>query len=129
MSITSNCGYYGQFQIAIHFYNAGNQIEVLGTNDIQNQSGIINPHWECFVDGNSISVNPFKWPENNWVLCDSLLLSDGTYILTVNASVDNLQTFWIDQIRYIPSVASQFTTATVFVNSTDPEIQSALGTG
>lgn len=106
-------------------------MRVYGSNNLQNNSGILNPSWECFVDGVSIAATPFQSPENNWQFCGSPVLADGNHVLTVNASVSSPQTFWIDQIQYLPLAGSQpqLANATVLVDNLDPMLKPAFGKG
>ena len=79
---------------------------VFGSNNIRNDSGVLDPTWECFVDNISIGASaPFQFPENNWVFCQQDTLVDGAHVLTVNATVSQNQTFWIDDIQYVPSAS------------------------
>ncbi|KAF5330571.1 hypothetical protein D9619_005257 [Psilocybe cf. subviscida] len=109
----------------------GSQVQVFGSNNIQNNSGILNPSWDCFVDGVSIGSMPYQFPENNWQFCRSPVLPDGNHVLTVNASVASPQTFWIDKIQYLPVAGSQsqLTNATVLVDNLDPMLKPAFGKG
>ena len=109
----------------------GSQVRVFGSNNVQNNSGILNPSWVCFVDGVSVGSTPYQFAENNWQFCGSPVLPDGNHVLTVNASVASPQTFWIDQIQYMPVAGSQsqLANATVLVDSLDPMLTPAFGKG
>ena len=89
---------------------------------------MLDPAWECFVDNISIgSTAPFTMPENNWLFCEEGTLSDGPHILTVNATVLKNQTFWFDDIRYIPSVRVPLNQAAIVVDHLDGQ-DSAVST-
>jgi hypothetical protein len=48
-------------------------------------NNVTDPSWNCFVDEIKIS-NPeptFKFPEDNWLLCEQPEISSGSHILTI----------------------------------------------
>lgn len=94
-------------------------------------SGVLDPSWECFVDGISIEpTTPFQFPENNWILCTNNSLVDGPHVLTVNATVTNSQIFWLDRIQYVPSLSVPLDGKSILVNNLDPQLlQYAYGPG
>ncbi|KAF9561078.1 hypothetical protein CPC08DRAFT_707651 [Agrocybe pediades] len=102
----------------------GTYVNVLGTNNIRNDSGILDPQWTCFIDNISIGASsPFPFPENNWLLCSHDHLSEGTYVITVNATVAKQQTFWFDQITYLPLTNVPLNDKVILVNQSDPSLQ------
>jgi len=106
----------------------GTQIKVIGSNNIRNDSGVLDPTWQCFVDNVSIDVSkPFQYAENNWPFCSQDSLVDGPHTLTVNATVMKSQTFWIDNIQYIPSASVPLNQTAVVVDSLDPQLQYGQG--
>ena len=106
----------------------GTSVRVFGTNNIRNDSGVLDPTWDCFVDNISIGPStPFQYPENNWVFCSQDKLVDGPHILTVNATVAKEQTFWFDDIQYAPSASVSLEDAAVVVDSLDPQLQYGAG--
>lgn len=54
---------------------------------------------------------------------------DGSHVLTVNATVLKAQTFWFDYIEYTPSHSVPLDNTTVLVENSDPQVQSAYGSG
>ncbi|KAH9484522.1 hypothetical protein JR316_0004004 [Psilocybe cubensis] len=108
---------------SLSFTFSGAQVKVLGFNNIRNDSGVIDPSWECFVDNISIGQSkPSIAVDNYWTMCDHDQLVDGQHVITVNATVMKEQTFWVDQIRYVPSSYVPLDTAAVVVDNTDPAI-------
>ncbi|KAF9561140.1 hypothetical protein CPC08DRAFT_635839, partial [Agrocybe pediades] len=106
----------------------GTQIRVRGTNHPLNDSGVLDPQWECFIDNVSIGATaPFSSPENNWLFCENDQLSDGPHVLTVNATVAKKQTFWFDQIQYTPSAGVLLEDKAVFVDNLDSALKFSHG--
>jgi hypothetical protein len=100
----------------------------MGTNNIRNDSGVLDPTWDCFVDNVSIGpTTPFQYVENNWVFCSKDNLVDGPHTLTVNATVLKAQTFWFDGIQYVPSASVSLEHAAVMIDSLDPQLQYGPG--
>ncbi|KAH9484461.1 hypothetical protein JR316_0003943 [Psilocybe cubensis] len=82
----------------------GTGVKLVGFNNPRNNSGVLDPTWECLVDGVNIRVGrSFQYPEHNWLFCDSPQFADGLHNLTVKVSVKAGQTFWFDKIMYSPS--------------------------
>ena len=111
---------------------SGTQVIVLGTSGvIKSASGTQDPTWECFIDnisiGRNISAGEFGMTENNWVLCQIDQLQDGPHILSLKVTVLHQQTFWIDQIQFLPSSNVPLDNSTVRVDSSDPSIQYSSG--
>jgi hypothetical protein len=103
-------------------------VRVNGTNNIRNDSGVLDPTWNCFVDNIRIeSATPLRYPENNWPFCFQDKLVDGPHLLTVNATVIQSQTFWFDNIQYVPSASVSLEDAAVLVDSLDPQLQYGPG--
>ncbi|KAH9484521.1 hypothetical protein JR316_0004003 [Psilocybe cubensis] len=119
---------------SLSFSFNGTKVSVYGSNNLRNDSGVLDPTWECFIDNISIGKTaPFQFAENNWLFCDQDGLLDGPHILTVNATVKKQQPFWFDNIQYIPSSSLSLDNAAVMVDSLDSELQygsgwNALGT-
>ena len=89
---------------------------------------MLDPTWECFVDNISIGASdPFPYAENNWEFCHQDTLVDGAHILTVNATVSKNQTFWIDNIQYVPSASVSLDHKAIVVDHLDPEMQYGAG--
>jgi hypothetical protein len=102
----------------------------MGSNNILNSSGVLDPTWDCFVDDISIGpTTPFAFGENNWVFCNQPNLVDGPHILTVNATVLKNQTFWFDNIQYVPSAGVPLNQATIIVDSLDSQLHYGTGWG
>lgn len=101
---------------------------MLGFNNIHNDSGVLGLTWVCYVDNAAIGKTiPFVGQENNWVFCQHDQLYDGPHVLTVNATVAKGQTFWFDQIQYVPSPHMSFDNATILIDNAD--IALAFGPG
>ena len=107
---------------------SGSQVIVLGTSMTTNASGTQDPTWECFVDNISIGWNISSGAgfENNWVFCQGDQ-QDGPHVLSVNVTVLDMQTFWFDQIQYIPSSNVPLDNSTVRVGSSDPAVLYSSG--
>ena len=105
-------------------------MRVYGSTQIRNNSGEIDPQWECFVDQVSIgSAKPFAYPENNWLFCSQGNLTDGLHEISVNATISTGRTFWFDRIEYAPSTRSSLSNKAIRVDSLDPELQYGPGWG
>ncbi|KAF5316553.1 hypothetical protein D9619_006745 [Psilocybe cf. subviscida] len=103
---------------------------VLGTTNIsKNSAGVIDPTWECLVDGNPIPLkNPFPFTENNWVLCswDSSIVPFGQHTLTVNVKSAG-RAFLFDYFTYIPSPNANVNNAGISLACTDSALQYGAG--
>ena len=91
----------------------GKSIIVSGTTQIRNDSGIIDPQWECFIDDVSIGS---KAPSHG-------VLTDGPFVFRLEAKVAKEQTFWFDFLNYIPSSSVPLDTSTVFYDQSDSTVQ------
>ena len=107
-------------------------MRVLGVN-IRNDSGVIETTtWDCSVD-NISTVGPrdphFTLPMalNNCLLCSQNNLVDGPHTLTINVTVAQAQTFWFDDIRYVPSANDSLEHAAVEIDALDPQLQYGPG--
>jgi len=95
----------------------------MGTNNIKNSSGVLDPVWECFIDGVSIGVGNatiFPYIENNWQLCNWYTLTPGQHTITVNVD-SRSQAFFFDRFEYLPS--GQVDGAGILVNQLDPDLR------
>ena len=54
---------------------------------------------------------------------------DGPHILTVNATILKNQTFWFDNIQYLPSASVPLNQAAIIVDSLDSQLQYGAGWG
>ncbi|KAF8801637.1 hypothetical protein BYT27DRAFT_7341793 [Phlegmacium glaucopus] len=121
-----------QADASLSFTFHGTQVEVIGTLDIRNNSGVLDPTWQCFIDNIRINVDAtftditFNNPQNQQVFCSNLSLSDGPHIITVNATVQN-QTFWFDNIQYAPSASVPLDQEIILVEYRDPQLQYGPG--
>lgn len=105
---------------------------MVGSNNIRNDSNVIDPQWECFLDGVSVGANPyFRYPLNNWFMCEqSTPFKDGPHVLTLNITIAKGTAFWFDYILYAPSPKVPLYDKKVFIEPMDPEIDAAMrGTG
>ncbi|KAF5344752.1 hypothetical protein D9756_011074 [Leucocoprinus leucothites] len=103
----------------------GTSIEVWGTNSVVNFDTNPDPSWECFVDGVSIGREAFlEWPESNWKFCGQYNFADGNHTLRIDVTVQSPNhTFWLDQIRFIPSPTLPLDNKTILIENTDPAVQ------
>ena len=103
---------------------------MFGSNNLLNSSGVLDPSWECFIDGISIgAAAPFQFQENNWLFCSQNTLVDGPHVLTVNATVLKKQTFWLDYIEYVPSASVPLDGKAILIDNLDPQVEAAFGSG
>ena len=54
---------------------------------------------------------------------------DGPHVLTVNVTVLKNQTFWFDNIQYLPSASVPLNQAAIIVDSLDSQLQYGSGWG
>ena len=99
----------------------------LGYNNIRNDSGVVDPQWDCYLDGAQFKSNDaFAYPLNNWVMCEQLSIPDDQHIFTVNATIRNGQPFWFDYILYAPSVNVPLQEKTIFIEAFDTEVEKSM---
>jgi len=119
---------YNPSPISPLIFSTGTSVSVIGSNNLRNDSGVLDPTWECFVDHISIGKTaPFQFAENNWLFCERTILVDGPHILTVNATVSKNQTFWFDAIQYVPSASVPLALKAILVDSDDEALQYGNG--
>ncbi|KAF9524783.1 hypothetical protein CPB83DRAFT_909679 [Crepidotus variabilis] len=119
-----------QSSASLSFQFSGTSITVVGANNLRNDSGVLDPKWECFVDHISIgATDPFPYAENNWGFCNQDQLVDGPHTLTVNVTVAKKQTFWFDRIQYTPSPSASIENSIIYIENSDPELQYGPGWG
>ncbi|KAJ7231995.1 hypothetical protein C8J57DRAFT_1480807 [Mycena rebaudengoi] len=109
----------------------GTSITVLGTIFIATDANnATDPTWDCFVDKVKIaSPNPtFKFPENNWVLCDAPELLPGSHVLSVTVQSKG-KTFFLDQLTYTPPSGAAIDSAVLIYPNTDPAVSYGSGWG
>ncbi|KAJ7687593.1 hypothetical protein B0H17DRAFT_1069637 [Mycena rosella] len=113
----------------LNFAFNGTSMRVYGTIMVSTDSNnVTDPTWDCFVDEIQIS-NPqptFKFPENNWVLCDQPQISTGAHVLRVEVQSKG-KTFYLDDLVYTPLPDETFESAVLIYPNTDPSI--AFGGG
>lgn len=81
----------------------GSASRVYGTLLAGSQSGVLDPSWGCFVDGESYPVPPvMPADQNNWRLCDFDSLQEGVHNITILVT-SRSRHFWLDYITYNPS--------------------------
>ncbi|KAF8808392.1 hypothetical protein BYT27DRAFT_7337774 [Phlegmacium glaucopus] len=133
-----NTGNFGPpFQNTLHGVNvdasfsysfSGSSVSVMGTSVTTNSSGSQDPTWECFVDNNSIGWRTvLQYAENSWVFCQNGQLQDGPHVLTVKVKVAHQNTFWFDQIQYLPSSSASLDQSLVRIDSSDSAVQYSSG--
>ncbi|KAJ7050420.1 hypothetical protein C8F01DRAFT_1000751 [Mycena amicta] len=83
----------------------GTSISLLGSIELQvdEDTGVVDPTWTCLVDEIAIGgADPtFKFPENNWLLCNQPTLLDGQHTLTGPYRRKGSR-FYADSIVYTP---------------------------
>jgi len=105
-------------------YPTGTSVSVIGSINLRNDSGVLDPTWECFVDHISIGkTTPYQFANNNWVFCERAVLVDGPHLLIVNTTVANKQTFWFDRIQYGPSAGISLASKAILVDCGDKALQ------
>lgn len=126
-------GMFSQLELALIFMDlggAGSSVTVMGTIMVTNASATQDPSWECSVDNFAISVTSqavFQFPRNNIIFCQDLQLNDEPHVLTVTVISVSNQTFWFDQIQYLPSASVSLSQVTLRIDSTDPALQYSSG--
>lgn len=100
----------------------GTGAAIYGTNYINNSTGVVDPVWQCFMDGiSSGTYGPFPYPENNWVFCQWDSIPDGPHIMSVNATSKG-QTFLFDVLRYSPTDGASINGGAIVFDHIDPDI-------
>ncbi|KAH9484548.1 hypothetical protein JR316_0004030 [Psilocybe cubensis] len=113
---------------SLSFNFAGTQIIVYGLINVHNNSGVLDPGWQCFVDNINIgNTSTFMGMDNHWQLCSQDGLLDAPHILTVNITVTNQQTFWFDNIQYVPSSSVPLDNEAIVLDHRDPELNYGSG--
>ncbi|KAJ7853600.1 hypothetical protein B0H13DRAFT_1642854 [Mycena leptocephala] len=98
---------------------------IMVTTDANN---VTDPSWDCFVDEIKIS-NPqptFKFPENNWVLCEQPQISSGSHVLTIQVQ-SKAHAFYFDYLVYTPPPGASFESAVLVYPNTDPSVSFGSG--
>ena len=105
----------------------GNRFFFLGYNNVRNDSGVVDPQWDCYLDGVQFQAKEaYQFPLNNWYMCEQLSIPDGPHTLTVNITVRNGQAFWFDHILYAPSTSVPLDDKTIYIDAYDAEIEQAM---
>jgi len=102
----------------------------MGSNNLRNNSGVLDPTYECYLDGVKIRNSPYSGTlQNYWQFCGEGGLVDGPHVFTLNATVSRQQTFWFDAIRYTPSPTIPLASKAILVDATDASIKFGDGWG
>ena len=99
----------------------GTSIDVWGTNNQINASGIIDPSYSCAIDNVGFPTAATYPDSNNQILC-STTVNGGQHMLTVNVTSLTGQPFWLDDIHYIPSSSLSEVNANIIVEQNDPAL-------
>ncbi|KAF8802696.1 hypothetical protein BYT27DRAFT_7172525 [Phlegmacium glaucopus] len=111
------------FDANLSFPFSGSSVVVFGTSITTNASTHF-PTWECFIDNKTIGSKDSCEPARNYcIFCQNDQLQDGPHVLSVRVKVVNEQTFWFDQIQYIPSSNVSLDQSLLRIDSSDPTIQ------
>ncbi|KAJ7089063.1 hypothetical protein C8R44DRAFT_818741 [Mycena epipterygia] len=114
---------------SVSFSFNGTSIRVYGTIMVSTDSNnVTDPTWDCFVDEITIS-NPqptFKFPENNWVLCDQPQIASGPHVLTIQVQSKG-QAFYLDDLVYTPTADAGEGSSTLIYPNTDPAVSFGSG--
>ena len=104
-------------------------VRLYGTNQWSNPPGVINPSWQCAVDGASVPPSPINSsvPNNGVLFCEKDGLSDGTHVITLNATVAHQQTFWFDYIEYVPTSSVSLDQVPLFIYAGDSQFHYGEG--
>ncbi|KAJ6594897.1 hypothetical protein B0H19DRAFT_1247529 [Mycena capillaripes] len=107
----------------------GTSIRVYGTIMVSTDANnMTDPKWDCFVDGTKIG-NPqptFKFPENNWILCDEPEIAAGLHALMIQVQSKGCA-FYFDYLVYTPLPDATFETAVLIYPNTDPAVSFGSG--
>ena len=104
----------------------GTYIEVWGTNDQRNASGIIDPSYSCAIDNVGFPTTATAQGSNNQIMCSNTV-SDGQHTLTVNITSLTGQPFWLDDFHYKPSSSVSEVNANTVVEQTDSALVYSSG--
>ncbi|TFK19068.1 hypothetical protein FA15DRAFT_627243 [Coprinopsis marcescibilis] len=109
----------------------GSRVVIFGTSQQINTTSIVDPTWECAVDGTVYPNTPgFNggYPMNMWPLCIIDLAFSEQHVLTVRAAAGDEGVFLIDLIQYRPDYELRDDLhPTVFIDSTDPAVKYSEG--
>ncbi|KAJ7236837.1 hypothetical protein C8J57DRAFT_1144565 [Mycena rebaudengoi] len=101
------------------------QGSIIVTTDANN---VTDPTWTCSVDGTEIPIKDaaFRFPENNWPLCEQDTISPGAHTLTI-AVKSNGQPFYFDSLVYTPLRDAVFESAVLLYGDGDSAISYGPG--
>ncbi|KAJ7440779.1 hypothetical protein B0H11DRAFT_1750498 [Mycena galericulata] len=113
---------------SLTFGFSGTSITVFGTIMVSTVNNVTDPTWTCSVDEIPISSpNPtFKFPENNWVLCQQSQITSGSHNLTIQVQSKG-QAFYLDYLVYTPTPDVSLESAVVIYPNTDPSVSFGAG--
>ncbi|KAJ2932104.1 hypothetical protein H1R20_g4975, partial [Candolleomyces eurysporus] len=105
------------------FSYEGSSVKAYGTLNTRFDPNVVDPSWECYVDGQRIArSDSIPSPQNNWILCDYETNESGVHNLLVNVtSVRNR--FSLDYIEYTPSPTDSAAQTFIRVDDTDPTLR------
>ncbi|KAJ7801843.1 hypothetical protein B0H14DRAFT_2386087 [Mycena olivaceomarginata] len=89
-------------------------------------NNVTDPTWTCSVDGIEIPSSTFKFPENNWPLCNKPQLASGAHTLTIQVKSKG-QPFYIDHLEYHPLPEAVFPSAVQVYWYSDPALTYGAG--
>ncbi|KAJ7441088.1 hypothetical protein FB451DRAFT_987780, partial [Mycena latifolia] len=114
---------------SLSFAFNGTSIRVFGTIMVSTDANnVTDPTWKCLVDEIEIS-NPqptFKFPENNWILCDQPQIAPGPHVLTIQVESKG-RAFYLDDLVYTPLPDATFESAVLVYPNTDPAVSFSQG--
>jgi hypothetical protein len=89
-------------------------------------NNVTDPTWTCFIDGTEIPSKSFKFPENNWPLCEQSQLDSEPHTLTIQVKSAG-QPFYLDSLVYTPSPDALFPSAVLIYSDDDPAVSYSVG--
>ncbi|KAJ7107900.1 hypothetical protein C8R44DRAFT_320710 [Mycena epipterygia] len=105
----------------------GTTILVQGTVDVSTDAnGVMDPTWNCFVDGTGIPPKTFDAIENNWQLCQLDGMASGSHVLTIQVTSKG-RTFYLDSLVYTPTPDTVFESAVLIYPHADPAVNFSSG--
>ncbi|KAJ7107897.1 hypothetical protein C8R44DRAFT_744473 [Mycena epipterygia] len=105
----------------------GTTILVQGTVDVSTDAnGVMDPTWDCFVDGTQIPPNTFDAVENNWRLCQQDEMASGSHVLTIQVNSKG-RAFYLDSLLYTPTPDTVFESTVLKYEYSDPAISFSSG--